>query len=229
MRIQPTLPVLITVLPCCFLVGCVAGTTRVAPPTSSSTVAASVTGDAGNATTSPSNPGAGDDAAPAVSAYDGGVAIANPYDAGDEPTPNVAPPDTAPSWWPASFVPGSLPDPANGRGNHAGSSACATCHKAGGSASSLVWLMGGIVYADPGSTTPVPSAEIGIKTGTQFWHAYSASNGYFWLPPGAGAIDWTTAEIRLRTVQGELEMSSPAGSGDCQSCHTAGNRIHPVP
>jgi hypothetical protein len=226
MRIRTTLPVLITVLPCCLLVGCVAGTARIAPPTSSSTVAASVTGDAGDATTSPS---AGDDTAPAVSAYDGGVTITNPYDAEDEPTPSGSPPDTAPSWWPASFVPGSLPAPANGRGNHAGSATCGTCHKAGGSASSLVWLMGGIVYADPGSTTPVPSAEIGIKSGSQFLHAYSASNGYFWLPPGLGPIDWTTAEIRIRTAQGELEMSSPAGSGDCQSCHTAGNRIHPVP
>ena len=121
------------------------------------------------------------------------------------------------------------PDPANGRGSHAGSNVCGNCHKSGGAASDDVWLLGGIVYDSAGGSTPVPSAEIGIKDGANFFQTYSASNGYFWLPSSAGPIDWTTAEIRIRTAQGELKMLTPPPNGDCQTCHTAGNRIYSKP
>jgi hypothetical protein len=214
----------ITVIPSLVLLGCVSGTARVGPAASSSTSACSLAGADDAAT--PNCPDTS--VSPPVPEYDGGVAIAA-YDAESEATPPVSPPDTAPSWWPAGFVPGSLPDPASGRGNHAGTSACGNCHKAGGPAGSYVWVMGGIVYTDASSTTPVTSAEIGVKTPTQFAHAYSAGNGYFWLPASAGAIDWSTAEIRIRTATGEVKMSSRATSGDCQTCHTAGNRIFAKP
>jgi hypothetical protein len=148
-----------------------------------------------------------------------------PLDGGAAPDVSVAVPDTAPSWWPAPFVPGGLPDPSNGRGNHAGSGSCLSCHKTGGSASSAIWSMGGIVFASPTGTTGVTNAEIGIKDGAQFFRAYAATNGYFWLPSSAGAINWATAEIRIRSAKGELPMVSKANSGDCQTCHGAGNRI----
>lgn len=194
--------------------GCVAGTPREAPE-------ATANADAGA-------PPLASDAQPAGP----GPITPAPIDADQGVDSDPGEPVTKPAvdtWWPSAFVPGVLPEPSNGRGNHGGSAACGSCHKPGGSASSSAWAMGGIVYADISSTTPVASAEIGIKDGERFFQARSASNGYFWLPAVANPIDWNRAEIRIRTAQGDLKMMSPAGSGDCQTCHTAGNRIFPKP
>jgi mono/diheme cytochrome c family protein len=216
------LPTLLGTIVCLNLVSCVAGTPRVA--STASPDAPMIARDApSEPMLSPGDLGAIDTGSPVQPPIDGGPV--STYDAEGQTTP----PDTAPSWWPADFVPGSLPDPANGRGSHAGSSACGKCHNPTGAASSRVWLIGGIVYNDAAGTAPVASAEIGIKSGAQFLHTYSASNGYFWLPESAGVIDWTAAEIRIRTIAGDLKMSTPANSGDCQTCHTTGNRIHPNP
>jgi hypothetical protein len=229
LRIERVLPLLLSALPLALALGCVAGTARKADPD-----AAIATADTGLAATPdspisedlPGNPagidGPGIDSDPVDADF--GEAGA-PLDGGGTPDVNVPVPDTAPSWWPAPFVPGGLPDPSNGRGNHAGSAGCLSCHKAGGAASSALWSMGGIVFASPTGTTGVASAEIGIKDGAQFYRAYSASNGYFWLPTSAGAINWATAEIRIRSAKGESPMVSKANSGDCQACHSAGNRI----
>lgn len=201
------------------LVGCVAGTPRSEPVTAAhpdSGATAPVAEDA-----RPS--GSPLDLSPIDAGTTGGTSID-----GAETTDPVTKPEIE-IWWPDTFVPGLLPEPANGRGNHGGSAACGSCHKPGGSASDYAWSMSGIVFAGISSTTPVASAEIGVKDGERFFRARSASNGYFWLPTGTDSIDWNTAEIRIRTAQGDLKMMSAAGSGDCQTCHTAGNRIYPKP
>jgi cytochrome c553 len=218
--------------------GCVSGSSRVASPDAPVTpdvpVPSGTGGAAGNSGAGGST-GTGGTTASTSPGVDGGEAYdATGVDGGESldvavPDTNVVPPDTAPSWWPVAFTAGSLPDPSNGNGSHAGSAACGSCHKSGGSASSYVWLFGGIVYTSTSGTTPVASAQIGVKDGTTFVSTYSASNGYFWLPVSAGAINWSTAEIRIRTATGENKMTSHASSGDCQTCHVSGNRVYAQP
>ena len=233
---QRLLSLLLTAIPIVLVAGCVSGTARQASPITENPDTAMTPGEDAAVIEPdvPIGPPGIDGGGEPVVAVDGGASLEAGSPVGIDggtsvPDTAVAVPDTAPSWWPAPFKAGSLPDPSNGRGNHAGSSPCLSCHKSGGAASSAVWLMGGIVYSDTTSTTAVPSAEIGIKDGDQFWSTYSATNGYFWLPSSAGTINWSSADIRIRTVKGELAMHSRATSGDCQTCHSSGNRIHPTP
>jgi hypothetical protein len=212
---------------------CVSGSSRVASPDAPVTPDALVPGGTGGVagggggaggTTACSCPGV-DSGEP----YDGAALDGGPSLDGAVPDASLGGPDAAPSWWPTAYVAGSLPDPSNGNGSHAGSAACGSCHKSGGAAASFVWLFGGIAYTSTGGTTPVASAQIGIKDGATFYSAYSATNGYFWLPAAASTINWSAAEIRIRTASSENRMASHASSGDCQTCHTAGNRIYAQP
>jgi hypothetical protein len=66
---------------------------------------------------------------------------------------------------------------------------------------------------------------VGIKDGTKFVSAYSASNGNIWLPLGSTTINWASAEIRIRNATGEKIMTDPTTTGDCNSCHVSGSRI----
>ena len=124
------------------------------------------------------------------------------------------------SWWPAAFSATTLPNPSNG--NHNAGRACFSCHGSGGSAPS--WLFGGTIY-DSAGTTGVGHLQVGIKDGTKFFSAYSATNGNIWLPTASNTVNWANAEIRIRSATGEKIMPSAATSGDCNSCHSSGNRI----
>jgi hypothetical protein len=124
------------------------------------------------------------------------------------------------SWWPAAFNATTLPNPSNG--NHNAGKACLSCHVSGGQAPS--WLFGGTTY-DSAGTTGVAHLQIGIKDGTKFFSAYSATNGNIWLPTASNTVNWANAEIRLRSATGEKIMGKTATSGDCNSCHSSGNRI----
>lgn len=100
------------------------------------------------------------------------------------------------------------------------------CHDA--SARTLVFA-GTAFKAD--SEIPAANAQIGVKGTDGVLHAgYSGVTGNFWVL-GNAAIDWASAQICIRTANGELlkDASLPRGA-NCNDtgCHTADLRI-PVP
>jgi hypothetical protein len=126
----------------------------------------------------------------------------------------------ASNWWPTAFDANANPSPLSGK--HNPGRACLGCHKTGGQGPA--WLFGGTIYDQAGSAG-VNHVQVGIKDGTKFFSAYSATNGNIWLPLGSNSINWATAEIRVRTAAGESTMTKTATSGDCNSCHDSTNRI----
>jgi hypothetical protein len=135
-------------------------------------------------------------------------------------TSSVTSSGTVSNWWPTAFDAAASPNPANGK--HNAGKACLSCHVSGGQAPS--WLFGGTIY-DSAGTTGVAHLQIGIKDGTKFFSTYSATNGNIWLPTASNTVNWANAEIRLRSATGEKIMGKTATSGDCNSCHSSGNRI----
>lgn len=123
----------------------------------------------------------------------------------------------ASNWWPTAYDANVSPN-----GKHNVGKACLSCHKTGGQGPA--WLFGGTIYDQAGSTG-VGHVQVGIKDGTKFFSAYSASNGNIWVPLGSNSVNWATAEIRIRTATGESTMTKVATSGDCNSCHDSTNRI----
>jgi hypothetical protein len=120
---------------------------------------------------------------------------------------------TADDFWSGAYDPSGLPNPSDGE--HNAGQECLSCHDSLGN---RTWSFGGTVYEADGST-PAANVEVGIWDGTTFVAAYSATNGNVWLPVGAGTIDWATAEIRLRSANGEVVMDD-VGDGDCNTCHS---------
>lgn len=120
-------------------------------------------------------------------------------------------------WWPTAFDANASPN-----GKHNAGKACLSCHKTGGQGPA--WLFGGTIYNQAGSTG-VGHVQVGIKDGTKFFSAYSASNGNIWLPLGSNSVNWATAEIRVRTATSESSMTKAPTNGDCNSCHDSTNRI----
>ena len=114
-------------------------------------------------------------------------------------------------FWLSAYNASGLPNPADG--NHHPGAGCMSCHTSGGEA----WAFGGTVFLQ-GGINPASSVEVGVWDGTVFLSTYSARNGNFWVPASAGAIDWTHAEVRLRTSSGETVMPSSV-TADCNSCH----------
>ena len=61
--------------------------------------------------------------------------------------------------------------------------------------------------------------QVGVKSGTNLYTAYTATNGNFWVA-GTQTVNWATVEIRARNANGEKKMTSAPTSGACNSCHT---------
>ncbi len=98
------------------------------------------------------------------------------------------------------------------------STACLSCHKAGGTAPQFV--IAGTVYADAAGTKGAPDVEIRVAdasgNGTS---VHSDADGNFWVkgttafagPGHAGARDATLTKT----------MHQPITTGDCNSCHNS--------
>jgi hypothetical protein len=89
------------------------------------------------------------------------------------------------------------------------------------------FLFGGTVYKADGMSGAA-NAQVGISDGTLTITAYSASNGNIWLPSGAGAIDYSIAQIAIRNANGERLKGPSVGRGaSCNGsgCHNASLRL----
>jgi hypothetical protein len=103
--------------------------------------------------------------------------------------------------------------------HHAGND-CMTCHGLS-SLGDMRWAFAGTVSAHDGG--PAAGVEIGVRTAAGFWRTHSAANGTFWArATGDAGIDWTTADVRLRTARGQRTMVSRANAGcSASTCHGA--------
>jgi hypothetical protein len=103
------------------------------------------------------------------------------------------------------------------QGHNTGAACLATCH-------AHTFQAGGTIYQADATTTSA-NVQIGILMNGTLSVAYSGSQGNFYLPI-AGTLDWTTAQIAIRTSAGVAIHPSVSGlSGSCNSCHNSSNRI----
>ena len=123
----------------------------------------------------------------------------------------------ASAFWTSAYNPAGLPTPDTG--NHNAGDECGSCHA--GVGGGPAFMFAGTVYIS--GSTPAPNVEVGVRVGGQFYSAYSATNGNFWVL-GTPIADWTNAEIRIRNENGEAAMSGE-GDNSCNSCHQTGSRL----
>lgn len=118
-----------------------------------------------------------------------------------------------PSGEPANYVTPVYHNPEDG---HPG--AClAGCHEPGG-ASTVRLAWGGVVYSANGKSR-APHVQVGVVSGAYKSFVYSRSDGLYWSQD-TSAVDWSTADIRIRSANGERPKANSDGrSADCDSCH----------
>lgn len=129
---------------------------------------------------------------------------------------------TTPFTWPAAYDAAAAPMPADGRHNPGTNCMSSACH-----GMKVPFVFGGTVYQADGMTGAA-NVEVGISDGTLSLTAYSASNGNIWLPSSAGAINYSVAQIAIRSANGERLKGPTVGRGaSCNGggCHNASLRL----
>jgi hypothetical protein len=102
-------------------------------------------------------------------------------------------------------------------GHYPGAICFASCHL-------HTITLGGSAYQSDG-TSAAANAQIGLRANGTLTTFYAGSAGNFFATI-SGTIDWTTAQIALRTEKGALSMPINANaSGNCNNCHGTSNRI----
>lgn len=103
------------------------------------------------------------------------------------------------------------------------------CHNNGSpdGSGAPAFLFGGTAYRASTLVAEV-AAQIGVKAGSGFYTACSASNGNFWVVAQSGttSLSWTGASTRLRNANGEAPMmTAPAAGCNATACHTGNLKI----
>ena len=122
------------------------------------------------------------------------------------------------AYWPTSYDAAGAPIPADS-GFHAGQNpgACILCHGPGGTPPELAF--GGAVFHADGAT-PAANVQVGVTDGVNQYFVYSSTNGLYWATGSSTAVNWNSADIRLRTAAGEyVKTAAMARGADCDSCH----------
>jgi len=124
------------------------------------------------------------------------------------------------SFWERDYDPGASPTPADGW--HYAGTDCASCHTSG----EWGFVVGGTVY-QRGGKQGAAHIEVGVRDGAGIRTAYAGANGNFWISDSGTPIDWSQAQVRIRSAQGEAVMRpaeprNTRGStslGACNKCH----------
>jgi len=102
--------------------------------------------------------------------------------------------------------------------DHFNGNACfASCH-------AHDMTIGGTVY-QANCTSPASGVQIGVLSAGTLFATYAGTKGNFFttLP---GNVDWTNADIAVRSARGTRSMSAnPNATGDCNKCHDRNHRI----
>ena len=101
--------------------------------------------------------------------------------------------------------------------------ACLGCHVANGSASGLVWTVAGTLYDSLSGANAIGGATIQITDAKgKVLDLVTDSIGNFYT---STAVTFPVT-ARASGCPNDATMPITASSGDCNSCHVAGNRIH---
>lgn len=128
----------------------------------------------------------------------------------------------AAGYWPDAYNPSGAPvtnaKPVYHYEEDGHPGAClAGCHEPGGT-SKLTLGWGGVVYGADGKTR-ASNVQVGVVSGGYKSFVYSRSDGLYWSEDRS-AVDWDTADIRIRSANGEKpKLSNDVRGADCDSCH----------
>ena len=89
-------------------------------------------------------------------------------------------------------------------------------------------VFGGTVYQVE-TEVPVNNAQIGVKDGATLYSTYSGVSGNFWVLGAPTIANWASAQICVRTSNGEMPMDASLARGascnDLGGCHSADQRL----
>lgn len=129
----------------------------------------------------------------------------------------------AAGYWPDAYnpsgAPATYPTPQYHYEEDGHPGAClAGCHEPGGESKTLTIGWGGVVYQADGKTRAA-NVQVGVVSGAHKSFVYSRSDGLYWSEDRS-AVDWNTADIRIRSANGEKpKLSSDERGADCDTCH----------
>jgi hypothetical protein len=108
-------------------------------------------------------------------------------------------------------------------GHHNPGMACLDCHVSGGAASSFPWTAAGTLYNNATGGAAIAGATIElVDANNQTVRIVTSTNGNFYtLTPLTYPV-----KARASGCPNDVTMSSPASSGNCNSCHGSTMRVH---
>jgi len=145
-------------------------------------------------------------------------ALAPPNDAGGEVP---VPPDAAPEEEQTACLPAGAPIP---NGNHNPGQACQSCHTP--TANIPRWTVAGTLFSSAAGGAAVSAATIVVvdNNGVELKLVTAANGNFYTTTPVAFPVT-----VKASKCPDEKAMTAKPGSGNCNSCHTAGSaqgRIH---